>query len=190
MKTQHDIMIDIETLGTAHNAIPVTIGVAKFVLGGEVTDKFQIAVHAGTAQKAGLTMDAGTLMWWMEQSQAAQASLIDKNAVSLSQALTRLTEYVSEVRNANHRAKLNVWANDPDFDLTKLQSAYDAVGQITPWKFWETRSCRTMVELGERIFGFNKKTDFVREGTHHNAADDAEYQALLMNHIYNRIKIL
>lgn len=187
---QTDIMIDIETLGGPPRAIPVTIGVAVFSLDGDtpVSEKFQLHVHPGTAQKAGLEMDANTIMWWMQQSSEAQQSLISGSAISLKLALDKLAEKISEVRNRNHRGKINIWGNDPDFDMVILNSAYQACGLTTPWQFWETRSTRTMIELGERLFGFNKKRDFVREGTHHAADDDAEYQALLVRHLYQKLK--
>lgn len=185
-----DVMIDIETLGNRATSIPVTIGVAAFSLEGDevVHDKFQIHVHPGTAQKAGLTMDAGTIMWWMAQSPEAQASLISKSAISLNQALTKLTEYICKIREKNFRMKLNIWGNDPDFDMVILGNAYRALGQEPPWQFWETRSTRTMVELAERLWNFDRKRDFVREGTHHDAADDAEHQAKLVRHIYDRLR--
>lgn len=187
---QTDIMIDIETLGMPPDAIPVTIGVAQFQLNdpGTIIEKFQIPVHAGTAQKAGLTMDANTIMWWMEQSQAAQQTLISKEAVSITQALNKLADYIALVREKNVKGKINIWANDPDFDTVILDNAFQKCKIATPWRFWETRSCRTMIELAERLFDFNKKTDFLRMGTHHAADDDAEYQAQLMQHIYKRMK--
>jgi 3'-5' exoribonuclease Rv2179c-like domain len=186
---QTDIMIDIETLGGPPDAVPVTIGVAQFRLDdpGTILDKFQIHVHPGTAQKAGLNLDANTVMWWMEQSQEAQQTLISKQAISISQALNKLSDYISSVREKNHKNKINIWGNDPDFDMVILDSAFKACNLATPWRFWETRSCRTMVEISERIFGFNKKTDFIRKGTHHAADDDAEYQAQLMQHLYKRL---
>jgi len=185
---QTDIMIDIETLGGPPDAVPVTIGVAAFDLtSNTVIEKFQIHVHVGTAQKAGLTLDAGTVMWWVAQSKEAQASLISKSAVSLNQALTGLTEYVSKRRSRNFNNRLNVWGNDPDFDMVILTAAYKALGQEPPWRYYETRSTRTMLELAERLFKFNKKRDFPRHGTHHAADDDAEFQATMVQHIYQRL---
>lgn len=185
---QTDVMIDIETLGGPPNAIPVTIGVATFNLDGKgALEKFQIHVHAGTAQKAGLKLDAGTVMWWMEQSKEAQQSLISKSAISLNQALTNLSEYISKIRSKNFRNRINIWGNDPDFDMVILGEAYKALGTEPPWRFYETRSTRTMLELAERLFNFNKKRDFPRLGTHHAADDDAEFQATMVQHIYQRL---
>jgi hypothetical protein len=187
---QTDVMIDIETLGLPPDGIPVTIGVCEFSLDAEVTilNKFQIHVHAGTAQKAGMSMNANTLMWWMAQSKEAQASLISDKAISLTQALLKLSEYIAIVRAKNFKSRINIWANDPDFDTAILGAAYAAVGQTPPWQFYETRSCRTIQELGERLFGFNKKAECPRLGTHHAADDDAEYQAQVVKYLYERMK--
>ena len=44
-----------------------------------------------------------------------------------------------------------------------------------PWKFWNVRDVRTVVDLAKPFR--NLKKDYKRKGTHHNALDDAIFQA-------------
>ena len=187
---QTDVMIDIETLSTQKNAVILTIGIAEFTLDDpeiEVANKKHFVINPSTAQRAGLHLDAATIVWWMGQSDTARASLSSKSSISLTNALHQLSEYIQAVRARNNKNRLNVWGNDPDFDMVILGEAYAAIGEQQPWQFWETRSCRTMKELGDRILGFNEKIDLPRVGTHHAADDDAVHQALVVKAIYEKL---
>lgn len=187
---QTDIMLDIETLGTKPGSVIVTLGVCRFSLDDDfVTDKQEIVINVGTSEKAGMTMSAGTVLWWMGQGEEARSRMADNaKSISLTNALSKLSDYVSATRTKNFRNRINIWANDPDFDIVNTNAAYDAIGALPPWQFWESRSMRTIEELGQRLFSFNKKVDFPRTGTHHAADDDAEYQARVVQEIFKRMK--
>lgn len=188
---RHDVMIDIETLGTGTDAVVLTIGAMEFCLTDQeftVHSKKLITINPRSAQQAGMTIDADTILWWMKQSEEARAALTSPLAVSLQLAMERLTEYIVSIRAKNTRQQLNVWGNDPDFDMVRLESAYRMAGQLAPWKYYETRSTRTMLMLAEDILGLTKRKDFVREGTHHAADDDAVYQAAMVHTIYKKLQ--
>ncbi len=65
-----------------------------------------------------------------------------------------------------------VWSHGANFDEPLWTAAAAAVGQGVPWKFWNVRCTRTAFDLRN----FDPKS-IAREGTHHNALDDAKHQA-------------
>lgn len=64
------------------------------------------------------------------------------------------------------------YGNGASFDLSILKAAYDAVGLKAPWKFWDERCYRTIKN------DYSQIEPDERAGTHHNALDDAKFQAL------------
>jgi len=162
------IMIDLETMGNAHNAAIVAIGACEFdPMTGEIGRCFHERVSLEASVAAGLKMDVSTVLWWMQQSDAAR-SIFGCGGGTLSRVLEQFSVFCD--------SDAQVWGNGATFDITILESAYSAVGLRAPWKFWNVRDVRTVVELG-RMLGlpYHKATPF--DGIAHNALDDAKHQA-------------
>jgi hypothetical protein len=173
----NEIMLDIETLDNIPTSAIVTVGACAFNFDtGEIGEKFHININPKSCQQAGLSLSADTIMWWMGQSKEAQEALISKNAVTLEQALQKFTEFCCKVRENAPLNRLTIWGNDITFDNVIMENAYRATNQTIPWAFWESGSVRTLVKVGKQ-FGFDPKKDMPRGGTHHNALDDAIFQA-------------
>lgn len=190
----NNIMVDIETLGTQKNAAVITIGACSFSLDAPVEgdqfigETFECNIHPKSAEAAGMKVDMNTILWWMTQSDEARAALSSKNAITLALALERFTEFVKAARGTDERKqRLNFWANDPDFDAVIMESAYGALNMTVPWAFYETRSLRTVKMLGTRFLGEKDKWDLKREGTHHNAMDDAIHQARVVRYVLDKL---
>lgn len=156
-----NIMIDLETMGTSSNAAIIAIGACKFGSKG-VTDKFYEVVDLGNAVKWGMTMDTSTVLWWMQQSEEARGEFARKG-ISLPAALEAFAGWIEKDDK--------IWGNGSDFDNVILANAYRLCGQELPWKFWNNRCYRTLKGL------FTKIEAGDRAGTHHNALDDAIFQA-------------
>lgn len=61
------------------------------------------------------------------------------------------------------------------FDITILENWFRACNTPIPWKFWNVRDVRTIVDW------FNIDTrSYEREGVHHNALDDCLHQIKYM----------
>jgi len=189
----HNVMVDIETLGTGKDAAVITIGACAFSLDAPVEDDafigetFQCNIHPKHCEAAGMSIDMNTVLWWMTQPDEARQALASKNALSVTEALEGFTEFVKRCRATNRAGRLNFWANDPDFDGVILESAYRAVNMTQPWNYYETRSLRTIKMLGTRFLGEKEKWDLTREGTHHNAMDDAIHQARVVRYVLDKI---
>lgn len=162
-----DIMLDNETLGNGSNSAIVAIGAVKFdTTTGELGEEFYQLIHPESCAKAGLVIDASTVLWWLKQSEEARAAFADESEMApLAQALERFTDFCGGPSNG-----LRIWGNGADFDNVILANAYKAVGMTPPWQFFNNRCYRTVAALRGSI----KRNRF---GTHHNALDDAKTQA-------------
>lgn len=178
-------MPDIETLSTATNATILTLGACAFNIDtGEIVGKFHVQFSLEDQIKYGRHICKNTVEWWKKQSQEAQEEAFNQNdALPIPVAVQKLDDWVVSMRKLDPTMKANMWANDPDFDLVILTSMFRDVGKEPPWQYWESRSVRTMKMIGEKL----KLALPKREGTHHNALDDAIYQATLVSTVWNAI---
>lgn len=159
-----DLMIDIETLGTAPGSVILSIGAVAFdAETGEFGDEFYVAIDPQSAVSAGLTMDVSTLKWWMDQSEDARQEAFSGED-SIWNALIDFDDYVRRIDATR------VWAKPPSFDLVLLEAAFRKVGIDIPWHYKTPRDCRTLFDLTNAT-----QPDV---GTAHNALDDAKSQAL------------
>ncbi len=159
------ISFDLETMGIEHDAHILSIGAVKFDLNGTIDReggfyrRLQVSgdVHEGS-------VSISTIQWWMAQSDAARmeafGSSIDRFA--LVDALYDFSTWVS--------GKGYHWWQRGDRDALWLQSAYRRVGMDEPFQFWELNDQRTLCKWSSADMPD-------RRGTHHNALDDAIYQA-------------
>ena len=157
------VMVDLETLGQSAGSVIVSIGAVKIVNGEIVDDHFYELIDAGSCVEAGLTMDAETVIWWMKQCDAARAEIYNPARRELHEVLHRLSCWID-----NDDARL--WGNGASFDNVLLAAAYDAMSMRRPWKFWNDRCFRTVKAMFPEV-----RTE--RAGVHHNALDDALFQA-------------
>lgn len=179
-----DVMVDLETLNNVPGGVIISIGAVAFdwrrdCLGNE----FETAVDVMSAKMAGLTTSADTLKWWGQQSEQARQILqeaYDGGAPTLRSALLSFNGYLSQFGD-----DVCVWGNGSDFDNAFLAVAMRACDIEPAWKFWNNRCFRTLKNSVGREF--YKLPMPEREGTHHNALDDARYQArcamVLLEHL-------
>jgi hypothetical protein len=157
-------MLDLETFGTKPGSVIRSIGAVQFDprigIGKEfynnITEEDQIAY--------GATKDQSTVNWWESQSQESQDAFAD-NQVSLKMAVNSFANFFKD------NGLQFVWAQGSAFDCTLWEHSCSFVGVNAPWKFWNTRDTRTAYQMT----GFNTKS-ISRQGTYHNALDDAKHQ--------------
>lgn len=158
-----DAMIDIEALGTAPGCAILSIGAAMFGPDG-IGETFYSPVLLSSCTKVGLLIDADTVAWWMQKSDAARAEAFRADAAPLPGVLNSFSAWFLQ-----HRAKYP-WCHGATFDVPVLAAAYKACGMLPPWDFHDVRDTRTLYDLA------GVKPDR-SQGTHHNALDDAISQA-------------
>jgi hypothetical protein len=173
------VMIDIETLGTAPGSVIASIGAVSFTpKAGAIVSEFYRGIDICSAQRSGLTIDAATVIWWLQQSDDARIKTFFQDTDHLSLVLGDLSIWVASIPGP-----VRVWGHGPSFDLVLLEAAYRAVGMPAPWKFWDHRDTRTIFELS----GVSAKSFFEKGDTAHNALDDAKAQARAVIAAYNKL---
>lgn len=181
----NNVMLDIETVGNGSNAAIVSIGAVFFdPLNNELGDTFYAVINLKSAAYYG-EIDAATVMWWMKQSEEARAIFNDEKSLSLKDALTELSTFISKVPEFKER---HVWGNGCTFDNVIVGNAFKKARISQPWPFSGDRDVRTIVDLGRNILGTDPKYTMKREGVSHNALDDAIHQAKYVSEIYSQLK--
>lgn len=165
---QH-VMVDLETLGRRAGCSVLSIGAVAFdpLLG--LGKEFYVVVNNESCRQAGLIEDPATVEWWSKQNGQAQVVLSEaaNGGLQLKDALHQFKIYLGQFG----LRKVKVWGNGSDFDNSILINCYAAIGQDIPWEFWNNRCYRTLK-------GLHPGSKLTRQGTYHNALDDAKSQAL------------
>jgi len=168
------VMVDLETLDTTPDAAVASIGAQAFTVEGMCGDSVEWVVDLPEQDRLGRRIGAGTVRWWMQQSDAARA-VFQAPTLAVADALAGFTRYVGDV--AGDRKTAVLWGNGADFDLVILRSLYDSAGIVPPWEFYNNRCFRTLKNLMRKTY---KATQPVPTGlVKHSAKDDARGQALV-----------
>jgi exodeoxyribonuclease VIII len=157
-----NVMLDLETLGTRQGSVITSIGAVKFDSDG-LGEEFYRNIEIESSLECGLTVDGGTIYWWLQQSEEARNRLCARPRDRLPEVLWEFDLFLKERNNI-------IWGNGSDFDNAMLSTAYSKCGMPLPWKYSNNRCYRTMKNMVPDV-----KLDF--EGDKHNALDDAKHQA-------------
>ncbi len=169
------IMLDLETMGTDPYCPVIAIGACRFEMDDSpIEDTFYQVVSLESCMELGMKPSASTILWWMEQEDAARLVFGDKGAAKLVPALDAFTDW------HNSRPDL-IWGNSARFDCGILEAAYKVCGKEVPWQHWRERCYRTAKSMAD--------VSLVRTGTPHNALDDAVTQAYHLRAIYKELKL-
>jgi exodeoxyribonuclease VIII len=174
-----NLVLDLETMGTGPNAAITAIGAIEvdlknFTIGMDFYRKVSLI----SSVECGGTMDADTVLWWLEQSDAARAEF--KHGVSLPDALADFSEFFFSYSSSS---EIKVWGNGSDFDNVILANAYTSINYSVPWSFRNNRCYRT-------VLAEFKDSNLARGWIHtrpmlaHHAGSDARAQAENLISIY------
>lgn len=135
-------MVDIETLDVKATARILSVAAVRFNSKGECARTVLYAHPSMKEQKEkGRTISANTHSFWQKQPKEAyeEAFKPEEDRCSVAQFQKDMVSFMKDVEC--------VWANSPTFDLAILRHLFDQFGLITPWKFWEERDVRTVIQL-------------------------------------------
>lgn len=167
-RTCDHLMIDLETMGKNPDAPIISIGAIFFdPQTGDMGPEFSKTIDLETA---GGVIDRDTIKWWLKQSREAQSAIMT-DEIPLDDALLQLREFIDE---NSGEFFVQVWGNGANFDNTILRRSYERQGIPCPWRYYNDRDVRTIVELGKAI-DFDARTAIPFEGERHNVLDDARY---------------
>lgn len=188
------LMVDLETMSTRAEAAIVSIGACMFDMHAgpeqEIAEhnRFLRRISLESNQAAGRHLDANTVIWWLQQSDEARRGLTDGAITNLKIALIELRMWFQHDTDCR---PATCWANSPEFDISILRSANEAVGETWPVFFSLNRDVRTCGELAypdarERKAVMKACRDAT--GEHHRADADAVAQALFVAHCIEALK--
>lgn len=206
LKDVHDIgvSIDLETPGKSGAGI-FSVGLVPFSEEKEEVFEdlaFYVRFDFIDVMEAG-DFEASTLRWWMMQEKAAINEIIHtsieptaiagrvaekcmpragyKQGLELTHMFFGLLKECGRVD-----AKIFPLGNGKEFDVKILEATWIKHGIVErnwkgeykfPWNFWEPLDLRERVSDVKLATGVDIKKKVTRQGVHHNAVDDALYQA-------------
>ncbi|MBS7737731.1 MULTISPECIES: 3'-5' exonuclease [unclassified Chelatococcus] len=173
------LMVDLETMGTSYDAPVLAIGAVFFEPStGEIGERFYDAIDIEDACRYGHP-SGSTIKFWMMQGDDARAAAIAGNKSS------------KEVFDAfrafclTRGDRIKPWGNGATFDIAILDYAFPKItGQASPWRFFNVRDCRTIKDIAGDIAAFPHP----RAGTHHQALDDAVFQAQWVSYYWQTLQ--
>ena len=180
------LMVDIEAFGKKADSPVVSIGAVFFDPStGNTGSEFYKVISLESAMASGGVPDASTIIFWLKASPEARSELVMDDAIPLDDALLQLNEFIAE-NAANGPEYVQVWGNGATYDNVLLEASYDRTGIRCPWKFWNNRDVRTVVELGKAV-GCEPRYEIPFDGEPHKAISDALHQVKYVSAIWQRL---
>lgn len=180
------LMMDIEAFGKKADSPVVSIGAVFFDPStGNTGSEFYKVISLESAMASGGVPDASTIIFWLKASPEARSELVMDDAIPLDDALLQLNEFIGE-NAVNGPDSVQVWGNGATYDNVLLEASYDRTGITCPWKFWNNRDVRTVVELGKAV-GCEPRYEILFDGEPHKAISDALHQVKYVSAIWQRL---
>lgn len=178
-------MADIETLGTRHRPVIISIGLAAFSRASGILGRFYVGVDIASCMRHGAHIDPETLLWWLDPKRdAARAEWVGLPKLDIEDALDALVSWTSQWSAVVKRAPDEVpvetdtvfhihslWGKGATFDCVHLRDAALYCGVSWPFSFRQEECYRT-------IMNRNPNIPAPRVESAHSAIADAEAQAL------------
>lgn len=182
-----DIMFDIETFGTKHDALILSIGATTFdpdakslltAIPKKIGYFYCTLDLPEQLQQLNRRIDSDTVKWWLQTDQALLAKTLFEgprlNREQFRRALYRWLGGLPAIKN--------IWCQGPSFDQTIVENYLEN----TPWPYGMVSDARTLKKLiryHELSEGIEDKvkaamTKLEMMDAAHNALFDARYQAL------------
>lgn len=158
----NDVMLDFETLGNGTNKCICQVAAVYFDKTTGVTGlQFKANIDASSHELIGGRLDARTVYWWLQQSDAARNSLlVDRQPIS--DVFVRLNEFLAGSKR--------IWSH-ATFDFVTLMETMKQLNIKPSFSYKNGLDLRTLTYLGSV-----KVDKTIREGVHHDALDDCYHQ--------------
>jgi hypothetical protein len=176
------VMIDIETMGRDSDAAIISIGAVLFEFPPDCSidleHTFKVNVKLQSSIDRGGTLNADTILWWLDQNEPARKEIINNqnSAMHIEQALHELSKWYL-ASGAEF-----VWSEGSDFDLVIIANAYKKTHKPQPWQFRNTRDTRTLYWLS----GHTKEMR-IMPTVEHDCLEDAIAQAKTVQEAYKML---
>jgi len=174
-----DVMVDMETWGKRPGCMMRSLGAVFFdPETGALGDEFYCNISDASCKKLKMHKDPDTVEWWGKPDMALANKQLAEGQEPIDEVLKKF--------NAFWRAGkgIHFWSQGLNFDEPLLSWAYHAAGwQDKPWNFSKAQDTRTAYRLAQ----FNPY-NIKRNGTYHNALDDAKHQVVCVSMAVRKIR--
>lgn len=161
------VMLDLETLGKEPGCAILSIGAVAFSRAG-LGSSFYCTIEHPVGR-----IDSETVLWWLQQSEAARAALFAAPRLNHFDAVARFRDWFRGI-GARY-----LWSHGAGFDEPIFRNAFLSK---PPWSYRDVRCARTLY----RLAGLSSK-DFGDPAAAHDALADATAQALAAVAALNKI---
>ena len=168
----NDIMLDLETWATSQDAVILSVG-ACFFDKELIGESLYLCLDRDQQVLDGRKKDPKTVEWWDKQSDEAK-HLFNEVQVGVFNFMSIFTDWVTN--KAQDPGSVKMWGNGSDFDNAILGNLYESWGIKKPWSYSNNRCYRTLKNI---CLPFDSHDLPQREGVHHHALHDAQYQAAM-----------
>lgn len=141
-------------------------------------------MHLHQPNDSGDDLSALTVCFW-SRHRLRPPRLAKAVFTTFGDALLQLNEFIAE-NAANGPDSVQVWGNGATYDNVLLEAAYDRTAITCPWKFWNNRDVRTVVELGKAV-GCEPRYEIPFDGEPRKAISDALHQVKYVSAIWQRL---
>lgn len=176
-----NVMIDIETLGIESDAVVLNIGAVKFDerLGEQFYTTLNLDEELSNFNRAKASVSAETLLWWFEQGQRFDVSMLpdtQRDDVAVETNHQKLQAFLKFVKDGEF-----LWSNGMNFDFPILENCLNRYGLKPNWKYYKLRDFRTLQAL------HGQKATQLYVNTHH-ALKDALNQTAIAITIFDYLR--
>lgn len=198
---QQHLLFDLETLGIKEReTVIATVACVPFYL--EELNTFEelksraffAKVDCSQQIKNGSCIDPSTMQWWSEQPEDVRKMTIipHESDLSVEEAFANMADFITNQTKYSFKESF-IWSRGTAFDFPKIEYRYDAIRRQvkTPINFWKVRDVRTYIDT---LTGGNSgiyTNDFLNEVKvkmrKHYSLDDAVFDALTMQQLYNEL---
>lgn len=172
-----NVMVDLETLGTAPNSVLLSIGAVMFdSMGAFLADDYKFYTEVALEQQMqNHVIDLNTIRFWNDEAAKSGVAAPYRGTVAIPNALNAFNEWLVKISSGTVD-NLVVWANGTDFDIPILRYNLEGCGLNVLWKYNAVRDCRTLFKLAD-VHADGWDAAIAKQGVAHNALDDAVNQA-------------
>lgn len=147
-----NIMVDLETVGTAVDTMILTIAAVEFNHeSGAIIDTFysKIDIDSYKPYTGCFTLDGSTLTWWMTVApEAARKEAFGGERKPIKTVLENFAAWLKP------KGDIRPWSHGSCFDISILSHSLRILQLPELWRFWNIRDTRTLYDVA----GVNLKT--------------------------------
>lgn len=151
-----DITIDLETCSRAANAALLQVAAVAWNRHAKNVDSvfpkhlpvFNSVVDLRSCVMEGLSFDQSTCDWWSRQDPKVKASIELADTLPVRTVLERLADWMTEIKDTDGNAQMQVWAQGSDFDISILRTLCDKFCIDLPVSYRDYRDARTFIIEG------------------------------------------